>query len=419
MIYSNFNKKELLNEKERLIQKLEIYKRQGLKLDMSRGKPSGAQLDISMPLLQQKLDYKSNGVDYRNYGLPMGIPEIRNLIAELLGVKFEEVMVLDGSSLNIMFDTVARAMLFGAYKGAKPWSRQKVKFICCVPGYDRHFAICEVFGIEMINVAMTETGPDMDEVERLVSSDESVKGIWCVPKFSNPDGIVYSDETVKRFAALKPKADDFRIFWDNAYCVHELYEPVTLLNIFDECRKRGSEDMVYEFVSTSKITFSGAGVSAFITSERNMEYAKSIIKYQTIGPNKINQFMHYCYLPTVEAIREHMKEEAAIIRPKFEVLINRLNEVKKDGLVKFTEPKGGYFVSIYVLDCCAKRVVELCGEAGVKLTGAGATYPYGKDPCDSNIRLAPTLPPIEEIETVADILCVCIRLASVEKFLSK
>ncbi len=419
MIYSNFNKKELLNEKERLIQKLEIYKRQGLKLDMSRGKPSGAQLDISMPLLQQKLDYKSNGVDYRNYGLPMGIPEIRNLIAELLGVKFEEVMVLDGSSLNIMFDTVARAMLFGAYKGAKPWSRQKVKFICCVPGYDRHFAICEVFGIEMINVAMTETGPDMDEVERLVSSDESIKGIWCVPKFSNPDGIVYSDETVKRFAALKPKADDFRIFWDNAYCVHELYEPVTLLNIFDECRKRGSEDMVYEFVSTSKITFSGAGVSAFITSERNMEYAKSIIKYQTIGPNKINQFMHYCYLPTVEAIREHMKEEAAIIRPKFEVLINRLNEVKKDGLVKFTEPKGGYFVSIYVLDCCAKRVVELCGEAGVKLTGAGATYPYGKDPCDSNIRLAPTLPPIEEIETVADILCVCIRLASVEKFLSE
>ena len=419
MIYSNFNKKELLNEKERLIQKLEIYKRQGLKLDMSRGKPSGAQLDISMPLLQQKLDYKSNGVDYRNYGLPMGIPEIRNLIAELLGVKFEEVMVLDGSSLNIMFDTVARAMLFGVYKGAKPWSRQKVKFICCVPGYDRHFAICEVFGIEMINVAMTETGPDMDEVERLVSSDESIKGIWCVPKFSNPDGIVYSDETVKRFAALKPKADDFRIFWDNAYCVHELYEPVTLLNIFDECRKRGSEDMVYEFVSTSKITFSGAGVSAFITSERNMEYAKSIIKYQTIGPNKINQFMHYCYLPTVEAIREHMKEEAAIIRPKFEVLINRLNEVKKDGLVKFTEPKGGYFVSIYVLDCCAKRVVELCGEAGVKLTGAGATYPYGKDPCDSNIRLAPTLPPIEEIETVADILCVCIRLASVEKFLSK
>ena len=419
MIYSNFNKKELLNEKERLIQKLEIYKRQGLKLDMSRGKPSGAQLDISMPLLQQKLDYKSNGVDYRNYGLPMGIPEIRNLIAELLGVKFEEVMVLDGSSLNIMFDTVARAMLFGVYKGAKPWSRQKVKFICCVPGYDRHFAICEVFGIEMINVAMTETGPDMDEVERLVSSDESIKGIWCVPKFSNPDGIVYSDETVKRFAALKPKADDFRIFWDNAYCVHELYEPVTLLNIFDECRKRGSEDMVYEFVSTSKITFSGAGVSAFITSERNMEYAKSIIKYQTIGPNKINQFMHYCYLPTVEAIREHMKEEAAIIRPKFEVLINRLNEVKKDGLVKFTEPKGGYFVSIYVLDCCAKRVVELCGEAGVKLTGAGATYPYGKDPCDSNIRLAPTLPPIEEIETVADILCVCIRLASVEKFLSE
>ena len=419
MIYSNFNKKELLNEKERLIQKLEIYKRQGLKLDMSRGKPSGAQLDISMPLLQQKLDYKSNGVDYRNYGLPMGIPEIRNLIAELLGVKFEEVMVLDGSSLNIMFDTVARAMLFGAYKGAKPWSRQKVKFICCVPGYDRHFAVCEVFGIEMINVAMTETGPDMDEVERLVSSDESVKGIWCVPKFSNPDGIVYSDETVKRFAALKPKADDFRIFWDNAYCVHELYEPVTLLNIFDECRKRGSEDMVYEFVSTSKITFSGAGVSAFITSERNMEYAKSIIKYQTIGPNKINQFMHYCYLPTVEAIREHMKEEAAIIRPKFELLINRLNEVKKDGLVKFTEPKGGYFVSIYVLDCCAKRVVELCGEAGVKLTGAGATYPYGKDPCDSNIRLAPTLPPIEEIETVADILCVCIRLASVEKFLSE
>lgn len=419
MIYSNFNKKELLNEKERLIQKLEIYKRQGLKLDMSRGKPSGAQLDISMPLLQQKLDYKSNGVDYRNYGLPMGIPEIRNLIAELLGVKFEEVMVLDGSSLNIMFDTVARAMLFGAYKGAKPWSRQKVKFICCVPGYDRHFAICEVFGIEMINVAMTETGPDMDEVERLVSSDESIKGIWCVPKFSNPDGIVYSDETVKRFAALKPKADDFRIFWDNAYCVHELYEPVTLLNIFDECRKRGSEDMVYEFVSTSKITFSGAGVSAFITSERNMEYAKSIIKYQTIGPNKINQFMHYCYLPTVEAIREHMKEEAAIIRPKFEVLINRLNEVKKDGLVKFTEPKGGYFVSIYVLDCCAKRVVELCEEAGVKLTGAGATYPYGKDPCDSNIRLAPTLPPIEEIETVADILCVCIRLASVEKLLSK
>ncbi len=419
MIYSNFNKKELLNEKERLIQKLEIYKRQGLKLDMSRGKPSGAQLDISMPLLQQKLDYKSNGVDYRNYGLSMGIPEIRNLIAELLGVKFEEVMVLDGSSLNIMFDTVARAMLFGAYKGAKPWSRQKVKFICCVPGYDRHFAICEVFGIEMINVAMTETGPDMDEVERLVSSDESIKGIWCVPKFSNPDGIVYSDETVKRFAALKPKADDFRIFWDNAYCVHELYEPVTLLNIFDECRMRGSEDMVYEFVSTSKITFSGAGVSAFITSERNMEYAKSIIKYQTIGPNKINQFMHYCYLPTVEAIREHMKEEAAIIRPKFEVLINRLNEVKKDGLVKFTEPKGGYFVSIYVLDCCAKRVVELCGEAGVKLTGAGATYPYGKDPCDSNIRLAPTLPPIEEIETVADILCVCIRLASVEKFLSE
>lgn len=419
MIYSSFNEKELLNEKERLLKKLEGFKAQGLALDMSRGKPSSAQLDISMPLLQQKLDYKSNGVDYRNYGLPMGIPEIRNLFAELLGVKFDEVMALDGSSLNIMFDTVARAMLFGVYKGAKPWSQQKVKFICCVPGYDRHFAICEVFGIEMINVAMTETGPNMDEVERLVSSDESIKGIWCVPKFSNPDGVVYSDETVKRFAALKPKADDFRIFWDNAYCVHELYEPVNLLNIFDECKKLGSEDMVYEFVSTSKITFSGAGVSAFIASERNMEYAKSIIKYQTIGPNKVNQYMHYCYLPTVDAIREHMKEEAAIIRPKFEVLIDRLNEVKKDGLVKFTEPKGGYFVSVYVLDGCAKRVVELCKEVGVKLTGAGATYPYGKDPHDSNIRLAPTLPPIEEIKAVADILCVCIRLASVEKLLNK
>lgn len=419
MIYADLTADKLNGLKARLQAELDGFKKQNLALDMSRGKPSTAQLDLSMPMLEQKLNFKPDKVDYRNYGLPEGIPEARRLFAELLEVDFDEVIVLDGSSLNIMFDTVARAMLFGTYEGATPWSKCKTKFICCVPGYDRHFGICEVFGIEMISVDMTLNGPDMDKVEKLVSEDESIKGIWCVPKFSNPDGTTYSDDTVRRFAALKPKAKDFRIFWDNAYCVHELYDgEVALLNIFDECKKLGSEDMVYEFASTSKITFSGAGISVFVTSKANIAYAKKIMFYQTIGPNKVNQYMHYSYLPTVEKLRAHMREEAAIIRPKFEALIGALTPLRKEGLVAFTEPKGGYFVSIMVQKGCAKRVVELAKEAGVKLTGAGATYPYGKDPNDSNIRLAPTLPPVDEIAKVADILAICIRLASVEKQLS-
>lgn len=423
---------DLLNEEQLKALKAELdgqykdFKGKNMHLDMSRGKPSKDQLDISMEMMDV-LDGDSevsgeDSVDYRNYGFVDGIPEAKELFAELMEVKAENVIVGGNSSLNMMYDTVQRAMQFGVYGSKCPWNKlEKVKFLCPAPGYDRHFAICELFGIEMIPIEMTETGPDMDEIEKLVSTDEAVRGIWCVPLYSNPQGISYSDETVKRFAALKPKAEDFRIFWDNAYCVHHIYEDqAKILNIIDECAAAGNPDMVYEFVSTSKITFSGAGVAAMAASKNNIEHIIKLMSVQTIGFDKLNQLRHVRFFKSVDGIREHMNRHAELVRPKFDAVLNQLEtKLKPFGLVKYTKPNGGYFISVDVMNGCAKRTVEICKELGVIFTSAGATYPYGKDKNDSNIRIAPTLPPVSELNQAMDVFCMAVKLAAVEKLLEK
>ncbi len=398
----------------------------GLKLDMSRGKPCAEQLDLSMGMLDALssadiLDTET-GTDTRNYGLLEGIPEARRMFAELLGVSAAEVFVGGNSSLNLMYDTVARAMQFGTMENEAPWNRQgTIKFLCPVPGYDRHFAVTQTFGIEMIPVPMSPTGPDMDMVEDYVNHDPSIKGIWCVPKYSNPDGYTYSDETVRRFASLKPAARDFRIFWDNAYCIHDLTDtPDHLLNLMDECKKRGTEDMVYMFASTSKITFSGAGVAAMAMSVKNMAWAKKFLTMQTIGFDKINQLRHIRFFRDMDGIRAHMQKHRAIIYPRFELVWKTLEqELGGLGIADWTHPNGGYFISLNVLPGCAKRVVALCKEAGVVLTGAGASFPYGIDPNDTNIRIAPTYPTLEELAKAAEVLCLCVKLAAVEKLLEQ
>ena len=398
----------------------------GLKLDMSRGKPCAEQLDLSMGMLDALssadiLDTET-GTDTRNYGLLEGIPEARRMFAELLGVSAAEVFVGGNSSLNLMYDTVARAMQFGTMENEAPWNRQgTIKFLCPVPGYDRHFAVTQTFGIEMIPVPMSPTGPDMDMVEDYVNHDPSIKGIWCVPKYSNPDGYTYSDETVRRFASLKPAARDFRIFWDNAYCIHDLTDtPDHLLNLMDECKKRGTEDMVYMFASTSKITFSGAGVAAMAMSVKNMAWAKKFLTMQTIGFDKINQLRHIRFFRDMDGIRAHMQKHRAIIYPRFELVWKTLEqELSGLGIADWTHPNGGYFISLNVLPGCAKRVVALCKEAGVVLTGAGASFPYGIDPNDTNIRIAPTYPTLEELAKAAEVLCLCVKLAAVEKLLEQ
>lgn len=414
--YAEMSREELLSEKASLEERYNEFKARGLKLDMSRGKPCKEQLDLSVALNDVK-DYVSDGVDVRNYGMLDGIPSCKKLFAELMGVKPENVIVGPTSSLNLMYDYISQCYTHGA--GSTPWCKlDKVKFLCPVPGYDRHFTILEHFGIEMINVDMKQDGPDMDAIEELVK-DPSVKGMFCVPKYSNPQGITFSDDVVRRIAALKPAAEDFRIVWDNAYCVHDLVEDGDkLLNIFDVLPEYGNDDMVVEVCSTSKITFPGAGISAIIASDNNIKMIKSRLSAQVISYDKMNQHRHVVFFGDANGVLNHMKKHAAILKPKFDIVIKTLNEeLAGKGIASWFAPKGGYFISLDVMDGCAKRVGELCKEAGVTLTSVGATYPYGKDPNNKNIRIAPSFPPVDELSLAAELLCICTRLAAAEKLL--
>lgn len=426
--YSQLSKEELTALKKELEKQFEDVKGKGLKLDMSRGKPAKAQLDLSngmMDILNSETDLvSSDGVDCRNYGILDGISDARKLLADMSEVPERNILIYGNSSLNVMFDTVARAMTHG-FLGSTPWCKlDKVKFLCPVPGYDRHFGITEFFGIEMINVPLLPTGPDMDMVEKLVAEDPAIKGIWCVPKYSNPQGYTYSEETVKRFANLKPAAPDFRIYWDNAYSVHHLYDDEKdqdfLLEILDECAKAGNPDMVYKFTSTSKISFPGSGIAALAASKANLDDIRKYITVQTIGHDKLNQLRHVKFFKDLEGVHAHMRKHAAILRPKFEMVEATLEkELGGLGIGEWTTPKGGYFISFESLEGCAKKIVAMAKEAGVVMTGAGATYPYGKDPKDSNIRIAPSFPPIDELEKAAQVFVVCVKLASVEKLLAE
>lgn len=424
--YIEWTKEELVAEKARLEQEFAEVKAKGLNLNISRGKPAAAQLDLTegmLTVLSKNEDtFAEDGTDCRNYGVLTGIPEARKLIGDICEVPAENVIVYGNASLTIMFDTVARSFLKGV-AGCTPWNKlDKVKFLCPVPGYDRHFGITEFFGIEMINVPLLPTGPDMDMVEKLVSEDESVKGIWCVPKYSNPTGISYSDETVKRFARLKPAAPDFRIFWDNAYSIHHLYDDDqdVIPELLTECEKVGTEDMVYKFISTSKVSFPGSGIAAMAASEANLNDARKWMHYQTIGHDKLNQLRHVRFFKDMDGMHEHMRKHAAILRPKFE-LVQKTLEEGLGGLEigSWTKPKGGYFISFDSLDGCAKRIVSMAKEAGLVLTGAGATYPYGKDPKDCNIRIAPSFPTLEELGKAAELFVICVKLASAEKLLGE
>lgn len=393
-----------------------------LSLDMSRGKPGFDNMDLSgemFDLVGNDTGFKNiSGIDCRNYGGLDGLKELKNLFGEILGISPEQIIVGGNSSLNMMFDTIAQAMTHGM--GGEPWMKQgEIKFLCPVPGYDRHFAITEYFGFKLIPVAMTDEGPDMDAVESLVK-DPAVKGIWCVPKYSNPEGITYSDTVVRRMAALKPAAGDFRIFWDNAYAVHDLYDSGdSLLNLYDECVRLGNPDLPIIFTSTSKITFPGAGVAAEAASPNNVAMLKGRMKYQTIGPDKLNQLRHARMFKTVDDVRRHMKKHADILRPKFECVLSELqNELSGTGIARWTNPNGGYFISLWVMSGCAKRVVQLCANAGMILTPAGAPFPYGIDPDDSNIRIAPSYPSVEEIKKASSVLCCAVKYAALEKIIA-
>ena len=423
--YVEMTKEALEELRQDLLVKYKEYQTRDLKLDMSRGKPSAEQLDLSMGMMDvlsssDSLNSK-DGTDCRNYGLLDGIKEAKELFGEMLGVSSDNIIVYGNSSLNIMYDTVSRAVTHGVM-GNTPWCKlQQVKFICPVPGYDRHFSITEHFGIEMVNVPMTPDGPDMDLVEKLVASDDSIKGIWCVPKYSNPQGISYSDETVRRFARLKPAASDFRIYWDNAYAVHHLYDDDqdSLIEILAECKNAGNPDMVYEFASTSKVSFPGSGVGAIATSENNLADIKKQLKMQTIGHDKLNQLRHVRFFGDYHGVTEHMKKHAAIVRPKFEAVIKSLeDELEGLGIGNWTSPKGGYFISFDCMEGCAKKIVAKCKEAGLVMTGAGATYPYGKDPHDSNIRIAPTYPTLSDLMKAMELFALCVKLESIEKILA-
>lgn len=419
MNFISMPKAELEKKYSELLKAYGDFKEKGLKLDMSRGKPCTEQLELSMDMLNFAQVKSESGLDCRNYGLLDGIPECKRIFAQMLEVDEKNIIVMGNSSLNVMFDYISQCMTHGA--GGAPWASQgKIKFACPVPGYDRHFGICEYFGIEMVNVPMLEDGPDMDVLEELVK-DSSVKGMFCVPKYSNPEGKTFSDETVRRIAALQPAADDFRIIWDNAYVVHDLKENTDpLLNIFDECRKYSSEDMIIEVASTSKITFAGAGVAVLAASDNNIAMIKKRMSMQTIGYDKINQIRHAVYLKDLDVIKAHMKRQAAIIAPKFDVVLKAFDsELSGKGIADWNNPNGGYFISLNVMDGCAKRTVELCREAGVVLTSAGATFPYGKDPKDSNIRIAPTFPSVEELKLAVNLLCICVQLSAAEKILKK
>lgn len=425
MELAQMKKSELEQFYKQAKEEYEGYKAKGLSLNMARGKPSAEQLDLTEGLLtavSTNADcYSEDGTDCRNYGIVDGIAEAKKLFAPMLGVSEKEIMVLGNSSLTIMYDNIAKFMVFGTGNGAEPWSVQardkKLKWLCPVPGYDRHFLITEKFGFEMINIPTDENGPDMDMIERLVAEDDSIKGIWCVPMYANPTGVTYSDETVRRFAQMKTAAKDFRIFWDNAYCIHHLNDtPDKLLNLLDEAKKAGNEDRVLMYGSTSKVTYPGAGVAVFGASESNIAYIRSLMTVQSIGPDKINQLRHVKFFKDFDGITEHMKKHAALIEPRFRAVLDELDkEIAPLGIASWTKPNGGYFISFDAMKGCAKRICQLCKEAGVILTGAGATFPCGNDPDDSNIRIAPTYPPIEELELAARIFALSVKIAACEK----
>ena len=396
-------------------------KAQNLSLNMARGKPSRAQLDLSNELLDMHIDDTvDEGVEARNYGELMGLPACRRLFADLLGVRYEQLFMGGNSSLTLMYDTISKAYTHGLLHSDKPWSQlDKVKFLCPVPGYDRHFTISETFGMEMIPIPILDDGPDMDMVEELIK-DESVKGMWCVPKYANPSGIVYSDAVIDRIASMKPAAKDFILMWDNAYCVHEFSgEYMPFIDILSACEKAGNPDMPFEFASTSKVTFPGSGVACFACSEANMDYMKKLIGAQSISYDKLNQLRHVCFFKDAQGLVAHMRRHAEILKPKFDLVESVLeSEIKPLGIASWSNPKGGYFVSLFVMNGCAHRVHQLCKEAGVVMTGAGATYPYKKDPNDSNLRIAPSFPPLDELEKAMRVLCVCIKLAAAEKLIN-
>lgn len=423
--YKELTKDELLTVKAALEEEYKTMEAKGLKLNMARGKPGFTQLDLCEPMLDiinSASDMKTMmGNDTRNYGDLDGIGECRRLMADMMSVEKDNVIVCGNSSLNVMYDTISRSFTFGV-NGSTPWYKlDKVKFLCPVPGYDRHFKITETFGIEMINIPLYDDGPDMDMVEEYVNNDSAVKGIWCVPKYSNPTGISYSDEVVKRFAALKPAAEDFRIYWDNAYCIHHLYEDTQdeILNILDECEKAGNPNMVYIFSSTSKISFPGSGVSAIASSRENIDDILSRMTVQTIGHDKINQLRHARFFKDIDGLNAHMKKHAELLRPKFAAVLDALDaNIAGLGIGTWIKPRGGYFISFDSMPGCAKAIVSMCKDLGVIMTGAGATFPYGKDPKDSNIRIAPTFPSVEEMAVASQVFVLCVKLVSVNKLLA-
>ena len=424
--YKDMSREELLQEKAALEAQYEEVNARGLKLDMSRGKPSAAQLDLSMgmmDILNSTTDLKcAAGVDCRNYGILDGIDEAKELLADMTEVSKDNIIIYGNSSLNIMYDTISRSVTHGVM-GSTPWCKldKPVKFLCPVPGYDRHFAITEHFGIEMINIPMTPDGPDMDLVEKYVNNDPMVKGIWCVPKYSNPQGLTYSDETVRRFARLQPAAEDFRIYWDNAYGIHHLYDDKQdhLIEILMECKKEGHEDMVFKFCSTSKISFPGSGVAAIGASKANLEFIKKQMTIQTIGHDKLNQLRHVRYFKDIHGMVTHMRKHADILRPKFEMVLDGLQELGELGIGSWINPRGGYFISFDSMPGCAKAIVAKAKEAGVVMTPAGATFPYGKDPQDSNIRIAPSFPTLEELKAATEVFALSVKLVSIDKILEE
>ena len=424
MTYQSMTEQQL---KEILSKQTALYEKfcaDGVKLDMARGKPANDQLDLSEELLtvvKTSEDCFENGTDSRNYGVLEGMPAARKLFADLLGLNSENVVLYGSSSLTIMYDTVAKMLLFGNCDSERPWCQEKeIKFLCPSPGYDRHFSICQSFGIKMIPVPMNDNGPDMEIVRQYVNNDSSVKGIWCVPKYSNPTGIVYSDEVVKEFAALKPAAKDFRIFWDNAYAVHDFYENIKLLNIIDECEKAGNPNMPIMFASTSKITYPGAGIALFASSIENVNFIKKLLAIQSINSDKVNQQRHVAFFKTAEGVLEHMKLHAKILAPKFEAVVDAFeSELSGLGIATWTNPKGGYFISFDSTLGVAKEIYDLCLNAGLTLTNVGDTFPYGKDPDNTNIRIAPSLPPVEQLKAAVERFIVCVKIASINKILSQ
>ena len=423
MEYAKMNPQQLQEEYAVVSAKFQELKERGLKLDMSRGKPSKAQLDMVSDLLTALTDPADcivDGTDVRNYGELSGLPCARAYFAEILGCKSEECFIGGNASLSLMYDTIAKAYTHGLLHSEKPWAKlDKVKFLCPAPGYDRHFKISESFGMEMITIAMTADGPDMDAVEQAIQ-DPCVKGMWCVPKYSNPEGVIYSDETIRRIAAMKPAAKDFILMWDNAYCIHEFDgDYVPFPDILSLCREAGNPDMVFEYASTSKVTFPGAGISVMATSVDNMKYMTGLLSIQTISYDKVNQLRHIRFLKDKASTLELMKKHAAIMKPKFEAVLNALDtEIAPLGIAQWKRPKGVYFFSVDTIDGLSKLTLALCKEAGVVMTGAGATFPYGVDPRDRNIRIAPSLPPVEELEEAMQVFCTCLRLAALEKLMA-